>query len=33
MTATGLSIQALLTETIQSRKTVTPGKDGRFIIR
>ena len=33
LTDTGLSIQALLTETIQSRKTVTPGKDGRFIIR
>ena len=33
LTDTGISIQALLTETIQSRKTITPGKDGRFIIR
>ena len=31
LTDTGISIQALLTET--SRKTITPGKDGRFIIR
>ena len=33
LTDTGIGIQALLTETIQSRKTITPGKDGRFIIR
>ena len=33
LTDTGISIQDLLTEAIQSRKTVTPGKDGRFIIR
>ena len=31
LTDTGISIQALLTETIQSRKTITPGKDGRII--
>ena len=30
---TGISIQALLTETRQSRTTITPVKDGRFIIR
>lgn len=33
LTDTGISIQDLLTEAIQSRKTITPGKDGRFIIR
>lgn len=33
LTDTGISIQTLLTETIQSCETITSGKDGRFTIR